>query len=220
MNQSTQEHMDDCTKSTCNHNIANGRVRKDEWIKLNVGGQTFMTTRTTLCHDPKSFLYRLCQDDPDLNSDKDDSGAFLIDRDPSYFSPVLNYLRHGKLVLGPHLALEGVLEEAEFYNIADLIALTRQQIIERDAKWDRCYVKNVYRVLQCSEEELTQMVSTMSDGWKFEQLVNIGSSYKYGSEDRAEFLCVVSKECPTVADDHCSEPSDRGKVLQQRGSRI
>lgn len=28
----------------------------------------------------------------------------------------------------------------------------------------------MYRVLQCQEEELTQMVSTMSDGWKFEQV--------------------------------------------------
>jgi len=44
--------------------------RKDEWIRLNVGGELFMTTRTTLCRDPLSFLCRLCQDDPDLNSDK------------------------------------------------------------------------------------------------------------------------------------------------------
>ena len=46
------------------------KLRKEEWVTLNVGGTMFMTTRTTLCRDPKSFLYRLCQEDPDLNSDK------------------------------------------------------------------------------------------------------------------------------------------------------
>ena len=46
------------------------KPRKEEWVTLNVGGTMFMTTRTTLCRDPKSFLYRLCQEDPDLNSDK------------------------------------------------------------------------------------------------------------------------------------------------------
>lgn len=38
-------------------------------------------------------------------------------------------------------------------------------------------VKHVYRVLQCQEEELTQMVSTMSDGWKFEQVSLAGSAH-------------------------------------------
>ncbi|KAK2152751.1 hypothetical protein LSH36_320g06034 [Paralvinella palmiformis] len=145
--------------------------RKDEWVRLNVGGTVFMTTRTTLCRDSKSFLYRLCQDDPDLVSDKDENGAYLIDRDPSYFGPVLNYLRHGKLVINKDLAEEGVLEEAEFYNITDLIRLCKERIKERDIKQNQNHFKNVYRVLQCSEEELTQMVSTMSDGWKFEQVL-------------------------------------------------
>ncbi|XP_046351943.1 BTB/POZ domain-containing protein KCTD5-like [Haliotis rubra] len=211
-----------------NHSAVNSisrqdsKTRKAEWVRLNVGGTIFMTTRTTLCRDPKSFLYRLVQEDPDLglNTDKDEEGAYLIDRDPTYFGPVLNYLRHGKLVINKDLAEEGVLEEAEFYNITDLIKLAKDKIRERDAKQNQTYMKNVYRVLQCSEEELTQMVSTMSDGWKFEQLINIGSQYNYGSEDHAEFLCVVSKECPNIVNGHESESTDRAKVLQQKGSRM
>nr|XP_046224994.1 BTB/POZ domain-containing protein KCTD5 isoform X3 [Oncorhynchus gorbuscha] len=190
------------------HSTSNGASK---WVRLNVGGTYFLTTRQTLCRDPKSFLYRLSQADPDLDSDKDDTGAYLIDRDPTYFGPVLNYLRHGKLVLNRELAEEGVLEEAEFYNITSLIKLLKDKIRERDCKTSQAPVKHVYRVLQCQEEELTQMVSTMSDGWKFEQLVSIGSSYNYGNEDQSEFLCVVSKELHNQSYGPNSEPSEKAK---------
>ena len=56
------------------------------------------------------------------------------------------------------------------------------------------------------------MVSTMSDGWKFEQLINIGSHYQYGSEEHAEFLCVVSREYPHTQIEKLTEPTDRAKV--------
>ncbi|XP_051698331.1 BTB/POZ domain-containing protein KCTD17 isoform X7 [Oryctolagus cuniculus] len=164
-----------------------------KWVRLNVGGTVFLTTRQTLCREQKSFLSRLCQGE-ELQSDRDETGAYLIDRDPTYFGPILNFLRHGKLVLDKDMAEEGVLEEAEFYNIGPLVRIIKDRMEEKDYAVTQVPPKHVYRVLQCQEEELTQMVSTMSDGWRFEQLVNIGSSYNYGSEDQAEFLCVVSKE--------------------------
>lgn len=169
---------------------------------------------------PEILPVPLVPGQPDPDSDKDETGAYLIDRDPTYFGPVLNYLRHGKLVINKDLAEEGVLEEAEFYNITSLIKLVKDKIRERDSKTSQVPVKHVYRVLQCQEEELTQMVSTMSDGWKFEQLVSIGSSYNYGNEDQAEFLCVVSKELHNTPYGTASEPSEKAKILQERGSRM
>uniref|UniRef100_A0A1B6ELP0 BTB domain-containing protein n=1 Tax=Cuerna arida TaxID=1464854 RepID=A0A1B6ELP0_9HEMI len=197
------------------------KTSSKQWVKLNVGGTCFLTTKTTLSRDPNSFLYRLCKEDSDLISDRDEIGAYLIDRDPTYFSPILNYLRHGKLIINKDLEEEGVLEEAEFYNITELIRLVKERILTRDTRPLRDSKKHVYRVLQCHEDELTQMVSTMSDGWKFEQLVNIGSQYNYGNEDHAEFLCVVSREYgPRDRNTKETEPTDRAKVLQQKGSRM
>jgi hypothetical protein len=71
-----------------------------------------MTSRETLLKDPNSMLARLIDGDSELISDKDDLGAYLIDRDGKYFPPILNFLRHGKLILDSGLAAEGVLEEA------------------------------------------------------------------------------------------------------------
>lgn len=51
----------------------------------------------------------------------DENGAFLIDRSPEYFEPLLGFLRHGNLIVDKHLNPLGILEEAKFYGFYSLI---------------------------------------------------------------------------------------------------
>jgi len=187
-------------KTKCNGTTEdNGNMadRRGEWVRLNVGGTHFLTTRSTLCKDPQSLLCKLLQGTSPLLADgKDESGALLIDRDPSYFAPILNFMRHGKLIVDPNLSPEGVLEEAEFYNVTEAIRLARA-LVARGRRDGRPGKRHMYRALQCHEHELTQLISTMSQEWNFEQVINIGSQYKYGSDEQAEFICIVSQEYGT-----------------------
>lgn len=42
-------------------------------------------------------------------SKQDVNGAFLIDRSPMYFEPLLNYLRHGQLIMDKNVCSAGEL---------------------------------------------------------------------------------------------------------------
>uniref|UniRef100_A0AC34F4D3 BTB domain-containing protein n=1 Tax=Panagrolaimus sp. ES5 TaxID=591445 RepID=A0AC34F4D3_9BILA len=206
------------------------------WIKLNVGGKVFQTHRQTLSREENSFLARLCQEPESLPSDRDDEGAFLIDRDPEYFSSVLNYLRHGKLILNRGLTEEGLLEEAEFYNMPGLITLCKENILNKSKPKNN--IQHVYRVLQCHGDELTSVISHLSDGWQFKQvlktpskcswklpfkLIPIGyESIQQSGEFAQEFVCVVSREyLENEKQSHQHyEGSDRAQVLQQKAMRM
>ena len=65
----------------------------------------FTTTRSTLARDDNSMLARLAAGV--WQTAMDENGAYLIDRDPTYFAPILNWLRHGEIVLDTGVNRQG-----------------------------------------------------------------------------------------------------------------
>eukprot|EP00057_Strongylocentrotus_purpuratus_P008555 XP_011663029.1 PREDICTED: BTB/POZ domain-containing protein KCTD9-like [Strongylocentrotus purpuratus] len=136
----------------CSHEKANGVQLQNDWITLNVGGRHFMTNRRTLVgRDSESMLARMFADD-DLpwSSSVDHTGAYLIDRSPVYFEPLLNFTTmsadHGMI------RTSGVLEEAKFFGIQSLIKPLEEMIQNREPPGDHTPMKRweFIRMLQCA----------------------------------------------------------------------
>ncbi|KAB1274802.1 SH3KBP1-binding protein 1 [Camelus dromedarius] len=72
-----------------------GRGPPGEVIHLNVGGKRFSTSRQTLTWIPDSFFSSLLSGR--ISTLKDETGAIFIDRDPTVFAPILNFLRTKEL---------------------------------------------------------------------------------------------------------------------------
>eukprot|EP00127_Corallochytrium_limacisporum_P002820 Clim_evm33s141 gene=Clim_evmTU33s141 len=76
-----------------NSNIASG------YVKLNVGGTQFLTSRQTLLKSGPNFFSAMLLGD--IPSVQDESGAYFIDQNPRVFEWLLDYLRTGD-VKWPH----------------------------------------------------------------------------------------------------------------------
>ena len=106
------------------------KVSRSSWIRLNVGGKEFLTTKRTLTREEsifrllmvdeptaahsmlsldywKAYLQQRKLETEETNTlDMDayyhvrmkDANTLYLDRDPRHFEPVLNFLRHGKLI--------------------------------------------------------------------------------------------------------------------------
>ena len=95
-------------------------VHFSDVIKLNVGGQIFETSLTTLQKEPDSMLAAMFSKRFKPLQQKE--GAYFIDRDGTLFRHILNYLRMGKISRDTIEEVgNDLLMEAEFYNLEGLI---------------------------------------------------------------------------------------------------
>jgi BTB/POZ domain-containing protein KCTD9 len=122
-------------QSEVNNNNIGSNLRREEWVNLNVGGTLFTTTKTTLTsREPDSFFSKMFSKEncSYWTHRKANDGAILIDRSAHYFGVVLDYFRHGKLIVDYNVNLNGVLEEAKFYLCQNLIELIENELKERE----------------------------------------------------------------------------------------
>lgn len=93
-------------------------------IKLNVGGSLFSTTLENMVKEPNTYFFSLFGGKWCPKLDPVD-GSVFIDRDPTMFAMILNYLRTGKISLDglPPFQLQLLKDEADFYQVGSLLNL-------------------------------------------------------------------------------------------------
>lgn len=99
-------------------------------VKLNVGGTLFLTASSTLlnCPHEEQPTY-FSQAFGAVTLPVDDGGAYFIDRDPTYFRHILNWLRTATCLQlsseSQHLEL---IAEAEYYLLSGFVRKLREHL--------------------------------------------------------------------------------------------
>ena len=94
-----------------------GEDSGDQKIGLNVGGKIYQTTRATLTSEPGSFFCAMLSGE--TQTQRDEHGRYVIDRDGEIFRYVLDFLRSGNLVLPSHNWFQNgeLSREARFFEL-------------------------------------------------------------------------------------------------------
>ena len=135
----------------------------DKWIKLNVGGQQFLTSKSTLEKEPESMICRMVFGE--LPSLKDENGAILIDRSPKYFDAILNYLRMGEIQLDHDVNVEALIQEAKFYGIMSLVEKYEHNRVLLQVSFYGISGESIYDKLDTSKfvEELSKSLAHLGN---------------------------------------------------------
>eukprot|EP01083_Nonionella_stella_P079642 218614_1 len=98
-------------------------------ITLNVGGRYFQTLAQTLKLYPRSYFGVWFSGTFRLTPEKD--GTYFIDRNPEYFSMLLDYMRNNQTVLPDSTdLLRKYLLEAEFFRLEGLVSAIKKKLTD------------------------------------------------------------------------------------------
>jgi hypothetical protein len=95
--------------------------KKDQIIKLNIGGKVFQTKMSTLYNVKDTLFYKLISTNVENNTEL--NKEIFIDRSYTYFPMILDYLRTKKFSIKglTKYELEDLLDEAQYYGITEIL---------------------------------------------------------------------------------------------------
>lgn len=89
-------------------------------VYLNVGGCVFCTLRETLRRS-NSFFSGL------VAHDEEQPAEIFVDRDPTYFRHVLNWMRGVRFLPDDETSLQELMFEADYYALTDMLQCIQQR---------------------------------------------------------------------------------------------
>eukprot|EP00026_Physarum_polycephalum_P015863 Phypoly_transcript_16653.p1 GENE.Phypoly_transcript_16653~~Phypoly_transcript_16653.p1 ORF type:complete len:251 (+),score=41.48 Phypoly_transcript_16653:38-790(+) len=134
----------------------NGRV------VLNVGGKRFETLIDTLQKYPDTMLGAMFSARGLPLAFPDDNGEYFFDRDPKLFDIILNFYRHGKVLVPENRSYEMVKEELDFFGIVERSTLDTPIGIELKREADIITQKKITGFLE--DFLVSRMKSQASSG--------------------------------------------------------
>ncbi|EGG22448.1 BTB/POZ domain-containing protein [Cavenderia fasciculata] len=93
-------------------------------VNFNVGGSIFATSLNSILKCRNSVLYKIVEMQINVVAEDD---TIFIDRNPNYFSCILDFLRTDRYFSPVGINTKGLLMEAEFFGIEELAAAIRDE---------------------------------------------------------------------------------------------
>lgn len=102
-------------------------MAQSTFVSIDVGGRPFKLMRTTVLKYPASTLVKVISG-VDTTSALVEDGTYFFDRNPDYFSVIVEYMRTGKVFLPPNLSKEMFALETEFWGMSAINGPPKSQL--------------------------------------------------------------------------------------------
>ena len=108
-------------------------------VRLNIGGEIYITTKETLAKHPQSRLGQLNEEDPNYFKEPDE---YYFDRNQMLFDFILDYYRTGCLHIPKDMCVSRLRSELEFWDLPQecLAECCKEDIDEMEMKEEKLKV--------------------------------------------------------------------------------